>query len=586
MLDLSAWSVGLPFDRMMLLSRGRCRVRLNHVCCDSSHRGYNRRRSWGHSSWNTHRLAKDGSSLYIRSATSAWGHSSWNTRRLERDGFPLYIRSATSVTTNRSLAELFRDIRARSSPDWKQGSNSDMDERRNLRPMESICTEISRAYLSLAEEDVHRWRIDTNPKLQLIQELIDDRNGIDMRALKSSIKNASERGALPLSSVNRIRDLCAPGYEAVLDNIVRSSQDDVGVAFLVRLRSDIRKYLRYMRFTTKSEDACHGHDELLKLQNLDDSLRITLSSLFRPGVLKLERITFDETPASIIEQIALKEQVHPNRSLSELRARLGEGRRCFAFFSPSLQRSPLIFVHVALLNKIPATMDDIRGEAEKSLIGDRLESSSTCATFYSISNTEPGLAGVHLGNELIKSVVKTLQLESSTLRTFCTLSPIPKFGDWLESKLSSSKLDGVRRILDESDLQSLQNFYSLESPHCAIISFAKTLSDLRKPSRSKPECLESISPELKPILMKLAAYYLTKETRHGRPLCPVAKFHIRNGASMFRLNFGADMSSKGIRNSFGLMINYLYKMDDIEENRVQYELSGRVVSNEGVSRWL
>ena len=496
-------------------------------------------------------------------------------------GFPLaYIRSVTSVTTGRSLAELFRDIRARSSPDWKKQGNVDMGGGRDVKSLASVCTEISRTYLSLAsEEDVHRW-VESNPKLQLIRELIDDRNGIDMGALGLSIKNASERGEhLPLSSVSRMRDLCAPRYEAVLDNIVRSSQDDLGVAFLVRLRSDIRKYLRYMRFMSKSED-------VQKLQTLDSSLRTTLSSLFRPGVLKLERITFDETPASIIEQIALKEQVHPLRSLSELRARLGEGRRCFAFFSPSLQRSPLIFVHVALLNEIPATMDDIRGESEENPSGNRLESRSTCATFYSISNTEPGLAGVHLGNELIKSVVKTLQLESSTLQTFCTLSPIPKFGDWLESKLTYSKLDDEKSILDGCDLKCLKNFYSLESSPDAITSFAKTLSDIRKPCRSKPECLESISPELKPILMKLAAQYLTKETRHGRPLCPVAKFHIRNGACMFRLNFGADMSSKGIRNSFGLMINYLYKMDDIEDNRLQYELSGRVVSNEGVSRWL
>jgi len=585
---------------MMRLSRGRCRIRFDNSCSESYRHGFNRHQSWGPLS-NASRLAIDVFPLYIRSVTSvttvgrrcppilAMGPSC-GTAYLPSVPTPQpYIppyRGVSFVAEQTSVVELFRDIRARSSPDWRQG-NIGMNERHDLKPLASICTEISRTYLSLTEEDAHRWIDTNNPKLQLIRELIDDRNGVDMRALELSIKNASERGEhLSLSSVRRMRDLCAPRYEAVLDNIVRSSQDDLGVAFLVRLRSDVQKYVRYMRFMSKSEDACKGHDELLKLQNLDSSLRITLSSLFRPGVLKLERITFDETPASIIEQIALKEQVHPNRSLSELRARLGEGRRCFAFFSPSLHRSPLIFVHVALLNEIPATMDEIRGEAEKPLGGDRPELSSTCATFYSISNTEPGLAGVHLGNELIKSVMKTLQLESSTLMTFCTLSPIPKFGDWLESKLSYSTLDDIRRMLNESDLTSIRNFYSLESSPCAIISFAKTLSDLKKPSRSKPECLESISPELKPILMKLAAYYLTKETRHGRPLCPVAKFHIRNGACMFRLNYAADVSSKGIRNSFGIMINYLYKMDDIEDNRVQYELSGRVVSNEGVSRWL
>jgi hypothetical protein len=293
-------------------------------------------------------------------------------------------------------------------------------------------------------------------------------------------------------------------------------------------------------------------------------------------VLKLQRITYEETPASIIEQIALREAVHPLQSLQDLRTRLGPGRRCFAFFHPALPNKPLVFVHVALLDRIPKSMSDLQYASADS------EQKATCATFYSITNNEAGLAGVDLGNHLIKSVVQVLQDEFPTLQTFCTLSPIPKFRNWLESKLVRYN-EGL--VNDDDDcLFTQQELHQLEGIFASKTYLLDLLETLKSPSwhKDRPYLVD----QLEPLLMKLASYYLTVESHRGRPLCPVAKFHIRNGAEMFRLNYMGDISSKGLRTSCGMMINYRYVLDNIEDNSVNYEMDGRVVVRDEVSCWL
>jgi len=312
--------------------------------------------------------------------------------------------------------------------------------------------------------------------------------------------------------------------------------------------------------------------------------------------LDLQRITYQETPASIIEQIAFKEAVHPLQSLQDLRTRLGPGRRCFAFFHPALPNKPLVFVHVALLQEIPSSMDDLQHASELD---------ASCAAFYSITNTERGLAGVDLGNHSIKSVVNVLQNEFPKLDKFCTLSPIPNFRKWLEGKILryheglTSQQQSVHgrddnfsdfslKFMDDglfcsSELQQLQEIFQSES---SLLDFLETLKSPNWQINSSNGNLSHLVDQLEPILMKLAAYYLTIETRHGRPLCPVAKFHIRNGAEMHRLNYMADTSSKGMRNSCGIMINYRYVLNEIEANRVRYEISSDVMVRDGVKHWL
>mmetsp|Transcript_32846 Transcript_32846/g.79489 ORF Transcript_32846/g.79489 Transcript_32846/m.79489 type:complete len:255 (-) Transcript_32846:851-1615(-) len=251
---------------------------------------------------------------------------------------------------------------------------------------------------------------------------------------------------------------------------------------------------------------------------------------------------------------------------------------------------------------MPKSMSDLQQATES---GD-----ATCATFYSITNTEQGLSGVDLGNHLIKSVVQVLQNEFPKLHTFCTLSPIPMFRKWLEGKIvryhegfhseqkekdvsEDNKLDVSLKFVDKSlfqptDLQRLQRVFSSESCLLDLLRTLKSPSWLTRASGSNEDGdggASGLAVELEPLLMKLAAYYLTIEKHHGRPFCPVAKFHIRNGAEMHRLNYMADTSSNGMK-SCGIMINYRYSLDEIEENRVQYEINSDVVVKDEVKCWL
>ncbi|KAL9191358.1 hypothetical protein ACHAXT_001064 [Thalassiosira profunda] len=215
---------------------------------------------------------------------------------------------------------------------------------------------------------------------------------------------------------------------------------------------------------------------------------------------------------------------------------------------------------------------------------DTSESIATCATFYSITNTEPGLAGVDLGNHLIKSVVQVLREEFPALDTFCTLSPIPKFMKWLEGKIAHYR---ESKFADD-DLFSLAELEQLQSVFPAETCLDELLETLKTPNWHKNShgSASVLFDQLQPLLMKLAAYHLTVETHHGRPICPVAKFHIRNGSEMYRLNYAADASPKGMRQSCGMMVNYRYQLEEIEENRVEYEVSGEVKVRDQVKNCL
>jgi len=523
----------------------------------------------------------------------------------------------------------------------------------------SLTSEFCESYLSLP--DMKRYpsssRSSSSEKIndakqEFLKLLLHEEYNVNQESILSAMENhvdvhnSSSPRSLPLrpSDVVRMRELCTPHYEDIFHYILGSASKDLGVAFLVMLRRDVRDVIRYTKFMQqdnkkeKKQDGCEEsrsdllqgedmtldshHRHLTKLQMLERNIQTILTSLFRPGVLNLQRITYQDTPASIIEQIAFREAVHPLQSLDDLRTRLGPGRRCFAFFHPSLPNKPLVFVHVALLHEIPTGMDDLKHASES-------DETTTCAAFYSITNTERGLAGVDLGNHLIKSVVQVLRNEFPKLNSFCTLSPMPKFRNWLEGKIvryheglvTKKKLqleehdnigdngdDYTPRFMDDSlfstmELKQLQKVFSSETylldlletlkfPNWHIKSSETTMSSSSNDSSSSEEtnrtgrCPSPLVDELQPLLMKLAAYYLTIETHHGRPLCPVAKFHIRNGAEMYRLNYMADTSRKGMRNSCGMMINYRYSLDEIEENRVRYEIRGEVVVKDGVHCWL
>lgn len=323
-----------------------------------------------------------------------------------------------------------------------------------------------------------------------------------------------------------------------------------GVKFLVDMRAELLRL--------------GAHDAVLA--GLERDLKALLASWFDVGFLELRRITWD-APAALLEKLIVYEAVHEIRSWSDLKNRLEADRRCFAYFHPRMPQEPLIFVEVAL---VKGMSDDVHALLDESAPVDDPADADT-AIFYSISNCQRGLAGISLGDFLIKRVVDSLAAELQHLKTYATLSPIPGFRAWLD-----------QRIVEEGD--------DLLTPaeHKALEKLPPELADqgigdlLRRP-RWQDEA--PVAQALKPALLRLAARYLLNEkTPRGRALDPVAHFHLTNGARMERLNWRADLSPKGLQQSAGIMINYLYRLAEIESNHEAYSSEGEVAASNGLVR--
>jgi malonyl-CoA decarboxylase len=287
---------------------------------------------------------------------------------------------------------------------------------------------------------------------------------------------------------------------------------------------------------------------------VDTDLRPLLQSWFNRGFLVLRRIDW-QTPAAILEKIIAYEAVHEIRGWDDLRRRLDPvDRRCFAFFHPSLVDEPLIFVEVALMNDIPGAIAPLLEEPSREHTDDDEE--PTTAAFYSISNCQDGLKGISFGNFLLKQVVEELAREKPTLKTFVTLSPAPHFARWLD-----------RTLADDTQ--------ELVSPEARV-----ALQALRDPGW--PEAMER-HDALKPALLGLAAhYFLDAKSADQRPVDPVARFHLGNGARLDRINWLGDPSEKGLREAHGLMVNYRYELKEIERNHEAYANEGVIAASKAV----
>ncbi len=289
---------------------------------------------------------------------------------------------------------------------------------------------------------------------------------------------------------------------------------------------------------------------------VDGDLKHLLYSWFNRGFLVLRRIDW-QTPAAILEKIIAYEAVHEIRGWEDLRRRLDPAdRRCFAFFHPSLVDDPLIFVEVALGDEMADAIGPVLNEPRKS---DPLREPTT-AVFYSISNCQEGLTGISFGNFLIKQVAEELQRELPTLTTFVTLSPVPNFARWLDRLLA----DDADNILTPEDRKTLARLGDLEwhesSPHV---------------------------DDLKDVLCELAAhYFLRAKSDRNKPVDPVARFHLGNGARLERINWLADASDKGLRQAHGLMVNYRYELKEIEKNHEAYANEGRIAASRAVKALL
>ena len=283
--------------------------------------------------------------------------------------------------------------------------------------------------------------------------------------------------------------------------------------------------------------------DLPQLKAVETDLKHQFISWFNRGFLELRLIDWN-TPASILERIIQYESVHAIQGWDDLRARLSGNRMCFAFFHPAMPDDPLVFVEVALTEGVPDAIGPLIDQTKEGDVG----SMPDTVVFYSISNCHPGLAGVSFGNFLIKQVVEEVGKRYSTMRRYVTLSPIPGFCRWLATQETGIDLEEMRSM--------------------AKTDTAKT-ADARRYD-----------------LLAACAQYLVKERRNNLALDPVARFHLGNGASLYAIHWAANLSDKGLEQSAGLMVNYLYDLRSIEENHDSYFDQGEIAMSRDVARLL
>jgi malonyl-CoA decarboxylase len=279
---------------------------------------------------------------------------------------------------------------------------------------------------------------------------------------------------------------------------------------------------------------------------IDTDLVHLLSSWFNRGFLKLERIDW-RTSAIILEKLIHYEAVHEIQGWNDLRRRLEADRRCYAFFHPALPDEPLIFIEVALTKGMSSKVQPLL-EPNSPVVD---PASADCAIFYSITNCQEGLRGVSFGNFLIKQVAEDLGREFPKLKTFATLSPIPGFRRWLVEETSARAGQPEHEQL------------------AALVARIDT-----PPWLKEPRTLADIQQQL----TRLCARYLLQAKQRSDPLDPVERFHLGNGARLERLNWLADTSPNGMRRSAGMMVNYVYRLAEVERNHEAYAREHKVIA--------
>ena len=315
-----------------------------------------------------------------------------------------------------------------------------------------------------------------------------------------------------------------------------------GVKFLVDLRADL--------LALRSDDPY--------LQGLDNDLRELLLSWFDTGFLDLRQIDWD-SPASLLEKLVAYEAVHQITSWQDLRNRLDSDRRCYALFHPRMPEEPLAFVEVALVQGMAGSIQALLDEKAPKMDPHQADA----AIFYSISNTQRGLKQISFGDFLIKRAVQALSREFPKLKIFATLSPIPGYRRWLEG-LADEELAAAFQPDDLAELPALTRERGLKQMVGELLGRGGWAKDA------------ALASALRRPLMALAARYLVSKRSDGQPLDAVARFHLRNGARLERLNWLGDASANGMAQSCGLMVNYRYVVDEIEANHEGYMKDGHI----------
>ncbi|MDX1974982.1 MAG: malonyl-CoA decarboxylase [Rickettsiales bacterium] len=403
----------------------------------------------------------------------------------------------------------------------------------------SNTADLGRSYLGLNEEGRTRF-------LQVLASDFDvDHNAIAAIGQQlGTAQNDEERLAIEME----LRQALVSPRSVILKQFTALPE---GFKFLVNMRADLLPLV--------NKDS--------KLKGLEHDLKAILSAWFDVGLLDLVEVTW-RSPAALLEKLIEYEAVHRVASWDDLKNRLDADRRVFAFFHSKMPLDPLIFVHVAFTEGMSDNVQVLLDQNSPLLDTQKADS----AIFYSISNAQKGLAGISFGNFLIKRVVGLLTQEMPHIKTYATLSPIPGFRAWLDPLLKNTD----ESILQPAEIAALKKLGNSKNP---TINFYEVLE------QNWPEYKE-IAAVLKPILMRLCARYLLEEKRNGKPLDPVSNFHLFNGARLERMNWLGDISPKGMKQSAGLMVNYYYKLSEIDENHENFATHGKIVASKQVKSYL
>mgnify|MGYP002629142099 FL=1 len=384
----------------------------------------------------------------------------------------------------------------------------------------AIAREISETYKTLSVEDKKKFFQEIDKKLKPNMDLIEQK----------SIEFAKNKNK------ETLKELASLAEGNRQEFIRRMNMAPNGTAFLVSMREDLLKIVL--------EDST--------LKDLDEDFKHLFRSWFNPGFLKLEKITWD-TKAAILERIIKYEKVHKIKNMDDLKRRLEEDRRFFAYFHPVLNDEPLIFVQVAFTQGLATSIQDII----KPKTDDKLKADT--ATFYSISNCQQGLTSVTLGNFLIKRVVYEIQQEDPKIKNFGTLSPLPGFVDWFNYLNEKQIIDTV----GSEDFSKIKFLHKSEAK----------VGDPRIIEHQK-------------ILKKLVVHYLLKEKENNLPVNSVTRFHLGNGASIENITINANISDYGYKESFGIMVNYIYHLDRLEKIHEDYTNYNKISYSDKIKKYV
>lgn len=390
--------------------------------------------------------------------------------------------------------------------------------------------------------------LDTVGRRRFFELLANEYDGHDEEVDRAidAVLRASDDGARRQREAE-LREALQPRRERLFR---RFAGLDGGLPFLVGLREDLLGHL--------------GADP--RLAAVDRDLKRILDGWFDVALLRLERLTWGSS-AALLEKLIEYEAVHTIESWGDLKGRLGPARRCYAFLHPAMPDDPLIFVEVALTQGVATSLPVVLDHDAERIKATEADT----AIFYSISNCHRGLTGVSLGDFLIKSVAEQLSTELANLKQFATLSPLPGFRRWVKKSIESDEL-----VIHPGEAELLHP----EAPSTASEVLAQLVSG-RMPLDD-----DATLAAAKPILLRLAAEYLTDQRRGSNALDPVAHFHLSNGAVIEQLNWWANPSAAGWERGLGMMVNYRYQLRDIERNHDRYVSDGEVASTDAVRNLL